>query len=150
MSKLAWFGVHISVFTLLNGLALYYIKPGVNILTQVSPMVVVLFGMAVYRGADLISTETVTQVLRAPFVDLEKVGHGAKEIPKKEGLVGSIGDLVTCPSCTGAWLGALLVYGYLLWPQLFSVIIFTIAVSGLERFFRRSVQVIARLAGAKE
>jgi len=74
---------------------------------------VVLLGLAVHEVSRLVVTERVTAPLRAPFV--ERQGHG--ETPAGKGLRHAIGELVTCPYCTGPWVGLALAAGFVWAPR---------------------------------
>ena len=64
---------------------------------------------------------------------MPKKGGKTVEKPKTSGFVGAIGLLVYCPSCTGVWLSAAIVYFYVFWPvQTFLVSLF-LALSAIER-----------------
>lgn len=52
--------------------------------------------LGTYRLADIISTEEVTSVLRAPFAG------------RKRGFRGAMATGIECHSCTGVWAGAIL------------------------------------------
>lgn len=73
---------------------------------------VALVGMAAHELSRLLVTERVTAPLRAPFVveqDGEKpAGRGARHV---------IGELLTCPYCTGPWMGLLLATGMVWAPR---------------------------------
>lgn len=134
-SMFPWLLLDMTLFTLLNVLLLHYIHPRFEILRFITPMQLLLFGLAVYRGANVVSNEFVTTPIRAYFVrEVERDGAMVEE-PYESGLRGALGSLLYCPSCTGVWITAILVYSYLLFPGVASIIILILAISGLERFF---------------
>ncbi len=95
-----------------------------------------ILGLAVYRGANILSNEFVTTPLRAYFVkDVETADGKTSEMPYETGLRGTLGSLLYCPSCTGVWIAMILTYSYVFWPGPASIVIFFLALSGLERFF---------------
>ena len=56
------------------------------------------------------------------------------ERPKKTGFLGATGLLLYCPSCTGVWLAAMIIYVYIfLPPPLYLLIVFILALSAIER-----------------
>jgi hypothetical protein len=72
-----------------------------------------LLSVATHRVSRLVSKDTVTSPLRAPFtrfrgpagpsdLDEEVRGHGARR---------AIGELVSCPFCVGQWVGSAFVGG---------------------------------------
>ncbi len=93
----------------------------------------IILALATYRMANIISNEVVMKPLRAPFVD-EKMEDGKLvEKPKKTGFLGAIGLLIYCPSCTGVWVAAILVYLWVFWPTSTSVVATIFALSAIER-----------------
>jgi len=60
-------------------------------------------------------------------------GEKMVEKPKKYGFLGATGLLIYCPSCTGVWLSAALVYLYLFWPAPAILIALILALSAIER-----------------
>jgi hypothetical protein len=94
---------------------------------------VVVLGFAVYRMANVLSSEPVTKPLRAPFVKEEQHGSKVVERPKETGFRGAFGLLIYCPSCTGVWIAATVVYLYAFWPGPTFVVALIFALSGIER-----------------
>jgi hypothetical protein len=133
-SKYPWFVLDVMIFVIINLLVLWWIKPLPNIVSHFSPWFILLLSLAVFRGADVISNEAIFAPVREPFV--RHVHQHDKEIekPLKFGFRGAMGSLLYCPSCTGVWVAMVLVYGYLMKPGVFSIIIIILAVSALERF----------------
>ena len=93
----------------------------------------VVFGLAVYRMANIVSNEPVTKPLRAPFVDEVPEDGKLVEKPKRTGFRGALGLLIYCPSCTGVWFAAAIVYLYAFWPTQVFVVALFLALSGVER-----------------
>ena len=130
-----WLILDMTLFTLINVLLIAYLHPRFELLGFITPMRLLILGLAVYRGANIISNEFVTTPIRAYFVhDVERDGEIVEE-PYEEGFRGFAGSLLYCPSCVGVWVSATLVYSYLIWPGVASVVILILAASGLERFF---------------
>jgi hypothetical protein len=79
----------------------------------------VAIGMATHKLSRLLTKDAVTSFLRAPFVHLdEKNGTTSlEESPRGEGLQRSVGELVSCPECSGQWVAAGLVAGLLHAPR---------------------------------
>lgn len=71
-------------------------------------------GVASYKLGRLIAKEDVAAFVRAPVT--ESVESGEEE-PKGEGLQRALGELLTCPYCTGIWVAAGLTYGLVLFPR---------------------------------
>ncbi|CAL9647287.1 hypothetical protein SUDANB105_06520 [Streptomyces sp. enrichment culture] len=84
---------------------------------QVPPWDVALLGTATFKVARLLSRDKVTGVVRAPFTRREGEGEAAEvmDVPREGGTARrAIGELVSCPFCMAAWVGAGLT-GYYAW-----------------------------------
>ncbi len=80
---------------------------------------IVLLGVATHKLARLLTKDSVTSFIRAPFVQLEaKSGtNSIRERPRGRGLQHSIGELLSCPECAGQWIASGLVVGLLHAPR---------------------------------
>jgi hypothetical protein len=89
------------------------------------PMSLVLYALATEHLSRLITKDSVTLVMRAPFtrfkgpagegeVNEEVVGHGARH---------AIGELLTCPFCASQWVATGLVAGSVAAPSLTTAVI---------------------------
>ncbi len=94
-----------------------------------------LLGVATHRLSRLVARERVTRPLRAPFTRYRGTGGGPNEVlevARGRGMRRAIGQLLTCPWCTGMWAASLFVYGIALRPRttrLFSSILAIDAIS---------------------
>jgi hypothetical protein len=128
-----WFLVDILLFGLLNIFFLYLTFPFERLDRLLSPHVIFFLSLATYRISEIVANEVVTRPIRAPFVN-KKIEDGEEvEEPKRTGLLGNIGSLIYCPSCVGVWVGMLLVYSYLLFPEVILVVAVIFTLSALER-----------------
>lgn len=86
---------------------------------QIDTKDIVVLGVATHKIARLLTKDSVTSFVRAPFVHLEdKSGtNSIQEKARGEGLQRSIGELVSCPECTGHWVASGLVIGLLHAPR---------------------------------
>lgn len=78
-----------------------------------------LMGVATHAITRIVTKDWVTAPLRAPFVKYER-SRGAGEVEESSrghGLRRAIGDLLTCPYCTGPWVALGLIAGYLEAPR---------------------------------
>jgi Protein of unknown function (DUF1360) len=75
--------------------------------------------VATYRTARLISKDSVTSPLRAPFARFEEAaGEGeVNEQVRGTGWRKAIGELLTCPFCIGQWAGTVWIAGLALAPR---------------------------------
>ncbi|MHB1330896.1 MAG: DUF1360 domain-containing protein [Minisyncoccota bacterium] len=135
-SMFPWMIIDMAVFVVLNIIMIRFIQPGfVDFLSFITPMQIIILGLAVYRTANIVSNEFITKPVRAYFVqEIERDGKEVEE-PYDTGFRGFAGSLLYCPSCTGVWIAAITVYSYILWPGVVSIIALLLALSGVERFF---------------
>jgi hypothetical protein len=81
---------------------------------------IILLGIASHKLSRLITKDWVTSPLRAPFTRYQG-STGAGEVSEKsrgQGLQKAMGDLLTCPFCTGAWVSLGLGSSYIAAPEL--------------------------------
>lgn len=79
---------------------------------------VALLGVATHKLSRLITKDSVTAVVRAPFATFsEPSGEGeVHEEVHGEGLRHAAGELLTCPFCAGVWVATALAFGLVLLP----------------------------------
>lgn len=130
-----WLVLDMIVFVLINIVLIRVLNPHFEILSYITPIRLIVFGLAVYRAANIISNEYVTSPIRAPFVHEVMVEDKLVEEPREHGFRGFFGSLIYCPSCTGVWVAMIFTYWYLFHPAAASIIMLLLALSGLERFF---------------
>lgn len=80
---------------------------------------IVVCGLATHKIARLLTKDSVTSFARAPFVRLEEKSgsNSIKESPRGRGLRRSVGELISCPECTGQWVASGLVVGLVHAPR---------------------------------
>ncbi|HET9172377.1 MAG TPA: DUF1360 domain-containing protein [Actinospica sp.] len=80
---------------------------------------VVVSAAATHRLSRLVARDPVTSPLRAPFTRLEGTQGPAelKEEPRGQGARHLLGELITCPFCTGMWIATGLSAGYVFAPR---------------------------------
>lgn len=128
-----WLFLDMFLFAAINLFLLWLLTDHLTVLNNLTWLQLLILGLAAYRSANILSNETITKPLRRPFI--VEVRHEGKivEEPKKKGFLGAFGLLITCPSCTGVWLAAVLVYFYILFPTQTLVIAFLLSLSAFER-----------------
>ena len=82
------------------------------------PREIALLGLATYRLARLASFDKVLEPIRDQFTQVEPDQFGADTtvVPRGKGVQRAIGELISCPICTGTWIAAALTYGLHLFP----------------------------------
>jgi hypothetical protein len=80
---------------------------------------VVLLGVATHKLTRIVTHDWVTIPLRAPFTHYEESAGGGevKETSRGRGLRRAVGDLVTCPFCSGPWIATALLAGARVFPK---------------------------------
>lgn len=78
-------------------------------------------GMALttHKVARLLTKDSVTSFVRAPFVRLEEKSgtNSLRERPRGGGVRRALGELLSCPECTGQWVAGALLAGTLHAPR---------------------------------
>jgi len=128
-----WLTLDMLVFAAINLCLLRYLGDRLTILEDIGSLKLLVFGLAAYRAANVLSNEAVTKPLRAPFVEESQKDGKVVEEPKKSGFTGAMGHLIYCPSCTGVWLSAALVYSYVFFPGPTFLVALFLALSAIER-----------------
>lgn len=104
-----------------------------------------ILALSSFRITHLLVYDKITEWLRAPFFDEVKIieDHGAEEIyvvPKKGGVKGFIGELLSCYWCTGVWVAAFSYFFYLYVPLLGIPILTIFAIAGIAALAETIVQ----------
>jgi hypothetical protein len=82
--------------------------------SSIEPFDLALLALATFRLGRLVSYDLVAEPLRQPFAKTveDETGAGETVEPRAgSGIVHSLGQLITCPICSGTWIAAGLVYG---------------------------------------
>jgi hypothetical protein len=80
---------------------------------------VVRMGLTTHKLSRVIAKDSVMSFARAPFVRLEEQSgtNSSDETPRGQGLRRAVGELLSCPECTGQWLAGGLLAGLLHAPR---------------------------------
>ncbi|PYX96380.1 MAG: hypothetical protein DMG64_14735 [Acidobacteria bacterium] len=81
---------------------------------------ILLLGIATHKLTRIITKDWVTSPLRAPFTRyVRSLGAGEQSDESRgSGVRKAIGDLITCPWCSGPWVATTLIGGMLFRPRL--------------------------------
>ncbi len=99
----------------LVGLGLFIVYSGppriLQAVTSWTAMDFILLGLATYRLGRLVSYDRVMEPFRSPFARTvpDPTGAGESVEPRGDGIRGAIGQLISCPICSGTWISAGLV-----------------------------------------
>ena len=94
---------------------------------------VALLGLAAFRLGRLVSYDRVMEPLRSSFTHTvpDPTGAGESVEPKGVGWQRSVGELISCPICSGTWIAAALLYGLEFAPGPTRVLIMIMSAMGL-------------------
>ena len=83
------------------------------------PFDFVLLGFSTLRLGRLVAHDLVTEPYRAPFTETvpDQYGTGETVVPKRSGWRRAIGELISCPICSGTWAAAAMVYALQIAPH---------------------------------
>lgn len=104
---------------LVSGLAVLARATGRDIPGQMSASDIALAAAATHKLSRLLARDPVTSPLRAPFTTYEGTAGPAEldEDPRGEGAQHAVGELITCPFCTGVWVATGLSAGLIFLPR---------------------------------
>jgi hypothetical protein len=88
-------------------------------IVSMKPLDFVMLALATYRLGRLAAYDKVMEPLRRPFTEttLDSSGSGQTVVPRGAGAQRALGELISCPICTGTWIAAALIYGLNLAPH---------------------------------
>jgi hypothetical protein len=84
-----------------------------------TPFEVVLLAAATHKFTRLVTKESITSAIRAPFTEYQGVSGPAElhEEVRGDGVRHAIGELVTCPFCMAQWTATSFTYGLIFAPR---------------------------------
>ena len=100
-----WLTLDMIIFLVANIFLISYFGDRLSILGDIGYFKLLVLGLAAYRAANILSNESVTKPLRAPFVDEAQKDGKIIEEPKKSGFLGAIGNLIYCSSSNASIYG---------------------------------------------
>jgi hypothetical protein len=103
---------------------------------NIEPFDLVLLGFSTFRLGRLVSFDTVFEPLRHPFTETVDLENGAGKVvePKGEGMKRALGEMISCPICSGTWIAAGLVYGLQFFPNPTRLFLWINSTIGLAEF----------------
>jgi hypothetical protein len=112
---------------------------------QVTPLDLVMLGLATYRSGRLVAYERVAAPLREPVTTTVPDGSGAGEtvVATGEGWRWAVGELVSCPVCIGTWVAAGLVYGLHLAPRPTRVYLVVMSSTGVAQLLSETTEALS-------
>jgi hypothetical protein len=143
-SRNLWFLALLGTFSTITILAIIFLRNEPAVHTLLSPLWLTLLALASHRLGRIMALDEVTQPLRMPFVEMREINGVKLEVPRKEGLKGALGTLLTSPDSIGFWIAGIFVYLFVLWPEGMRLIIIVLAVNGLAEIFNALVHLLGR------
>ena len=126
---------------------------------KISPFDLVMLALATLRLGRMVAYDHIAEPLRQPFAKTvpDQTGAGDTVTPKEDsGMQRSLGQLISCPICTGTWISAGLVYGLHMFPNATRVFLAIMGTTGLTEILNAltealswSGQLARTLAGEK-
>lgn len=104
-----------------------------------------LVGLATHRLGRLVAYDRVMEPVRRPFARTgpDATGAGESVEPIGEGLKQVIGQLLTCPICSGTWIAAGLVIGLVWLPEVTRLFLWMTAAIGLAEIINALVEMFS-------
>lgn len=102
---------------------------------SLSAVQIVVFGLASFRLGRAVAYNAIFEWLRMPFTitqdDSSGAGQSTNSSREKGGIISAVGDLLTCPICSGTWGAVNLMLVYAHWPAFGSIVIYALAFAGI-------------------
>ena len=135
---LSGYAALLSVYGGIAGVSAVALRKRRRATPRLSPMDLLLMGLATAHLSRTITKDSVTSVLRIPFARYEEpAGEGeVNEEVVGSGLRHAVGELLTCPFCTAQWVATALVVGRLAAPELTAAVVSVSAVARTSDFLQ--------------
>ncbi len=105
----------------------------------------VLVTLATWRLTRLFVYDDIMRFLREQFYDVVKVGKKSELARPKVGPRRVLAELFSCPWCMSVWLGALVLFVYLLTPYAYYLVV-VLAISAVASVLQISTNLISHQA----
>ncbi len=113
-------------------------RKGIN----VTPFELVQLAFASYRLGRMVAYDKIFEAYRSPFAQTvpDPTGAGDTTMPRGRGVREAIGELLTCPICTGTWIAAGLFYLLNLFPAMGRAILTIFSSIGIAEFLNAATE----------
>jgi hypothetical protein len=107
-----------------------------------SPFTFGELSLATLRLAHAVSYNAIFEWLRAPFTRVIKdsCGAGMNVEPAHTGAAGVLGELLSCPLCSGTWAALALVFMLVVFPTVGNLLLHILAAAGACEVLHRLVE----------
>jgi hypothetical protein len=128
----------LAVYALGTGGLVWALRRRSGQLRRLNPMDLLLYGLATEHLSRVITKDSVTAVLRAPFTRFkEPAGEGeVNEEAVGHGTAHAIGELLTCPFCVAQWVATALIAGSIAAPALTTAVVSVSAAARVSDFLQ--------------
>ncbi|MCC6146732.1 MAG: DUF1360 domain-containing protein [Anaerolineaceae bacterium] len=116
-----------------------------QILYSWSTMDFLLLSLTTFRLGRLVAHDRVMEPFRKPFVRTvyDRTGAGKSVKPKGKGARQAIGQMLTCPVCSGTWFAAGLVFGLIWLPGLTRAFLWMTAAIGMAEVINAATEALS-------
>jgi hypothetical protein len=109
---------------------------------------VLLFGVATHKLSRMLSKDSVTSPLRAPFtryVEPSAPAELSEEVPEDSVVEHAVGELITCPFCLAQWVATGFSIGWIFAPRATKLIASTFSSVAVADFLQFGYAAAQRL-----
>ncbi len=141
---LTGYGVIIATYGAVAGMLVAGLRHRRRDVRRLTVMDLLLLGLATEHLSTLVTKDSVTAILRAPFTEFEEpAGEGeVNERAAGTGLRRAVGELLTCPFCVAQWVATALVAGNVAAPDLTTAVVSICATARLSDYLQIAYGVI--------
>lgn len=110
----------VTLYSAVFGLFLYAVRrTGRTLPERIDERDLLLLGIATHKLARIVTKETITSAVRAPFTRFQSAAGAGElnESTRGTGLRHAVGELLTCPFCFAVWVASSLTYGFVFVPR---------------------------------
>ncbi len=113
---------------------------------ELKPFDLALLGLATYRAGRLVAYDKVTSPLRTPFTRTEKGESGEEQVVAKgTGIQKALGELISCPTCIGTWIAAVLIYMRGILPGPTNLLVAILGVTGAAELLDNAATALSQV-----
>jgi hypothetical protein len=138
-TKLALIGLFFALFAALAP------KRGKTKGQDISGLDITMLGFATLRAGRLMSYDRVTEPVREPFTETEpdESGAGDTVVPQSGSAIReTLGQLISCPICSGTWAAAVMAYFLRLAPAPGRLFLLIMSASGIAEVLNALVEAL--------
>jgi hypothetical protein len=134
-SRYVWYVVDALIFMAINVILwIFHAHEISNSLGFFDTFGITVFALGIWRLTDIITHESVTDFIRAPFMDQDAEG---KWVMSEKGFRGFAGTLVSCNACMGVWVSMIIFYLFVFFPIPTFAFMIIMTLTCLERFLSK-------------